>query len=55
MKLSLPVEALTNTQEKITDFQIADSNTEGQPVNVTMTRIFNEQGNVAGITFALRK
>ncbi|KKO18207.1 MAG: hypothetical protein DCC43_05005 [Candidatus Brocadia sp.] len=56
MKLSLPMEVITNTQEKTTDFQIADSNAEG-PVNVNarMTKIFDAQGNVAGITFNLRK
>lgn len=56
LKLSLPVEVITNTQEKITDFQITDSNAEGLPsINARMTKILNEQGNVAGITFTLRK
>lgn len=56
LKLSLPVETITNTQEKITDFQITDSNAEGlPPINARMTKILNEQGNVAGITFTLRK
>ena len=56
MKLSLPVEALTNTQEKITDFQIADSNAEGLPgINARMTKIFDAQGGVVGITFTLKK
>lgn len=56
MKLSLPVEAITNTQEKITDFQIADSNAEGLPgINARMTKIFDAQGAVVGITFTLKK
>ena len=56
MKLSLPVEVITNTQEKITDFQITDSNTEGLPsISARMTKILNEQGNVVGITFTLKK
>lgn len=55
-KLSLPVEVIMNTQEKITDFQIADTNAEGLPnVSARMTKIFNEQGAVVGITFTLRK
>ncbi|KAB2833704.1 MAG: response regulator [Candidatus Brocadia sp.] len=56
LKLSLPMEVITNTQEKITDFQITDSNAEGLPsITARMTKILNEQGNVVGITFALRK
>ena len=56
MNLSLPIDTLMNTQEKTTDFQILPSNTQHPfPSNVKTTKIFDDGGNIIGITLVLRK
>lgn len=56
MNLSVPLDKVTNNQEKITDFQIASSNVP-HPFHSSarMKKIFDEQGNIIGITLILRK
>ncbi|MBU6391132.1 MAG: response regulator [Planctomycetota bacterium] len=48
MTLSIPVDKLINTQEKITDFQILHSNTK-------MTKIFDDAGKLLGVVLIIRK
>ena len=56
MNLSLPKDTLVNAQEKTTDFQILPSNTQAPfPLSARMTKIFDNGGNVIGITLVLRK
>ncbi|MDE1889495.1 MAG: response regulator [Planctomycetota bacterium] len=48
MTLSIPVDKLINTQEKITDFQILHSNTK-------MTKVFDDAGKLLGVVLIIRK
>ena len=55
MNLSLPLNTITTTREKTTDFQIVSANT--QPPSSTkakMTKIFDERGDITGITLIVR-
>ncbi len=56
MRLSLPIDTIANTREKITDFQILPS--DSQPpfsLNARMTKIFDAQGDMSGITVILKR
>ena len=56
MNLSLPKETLVGTQEKTTDFQILPSDTQPAfPLSARMTKIFDDGGNIIGVTLVLRK
>lgn len=56
MKLSISMDTLRNIQEKTTDFQILPSNTQHPlPANARMTKIFDEHGNIVGITLIVKK
>lgn len=56
MNLSLSTDTLTNIREKTTDFQILPSNTQRPfPSSARMTKIFDDGGNITGITLVLRK
>jgi len=55
MNLSIPVETVANTWEKITDFQILPLDNQ-HPLysSARMTKLFDEHGNITGITLILR-
>lgn len=56
MSLSISMNTLRNTQEKTTDFQILPSNTQHPfPANARMTKIFDDHGNIIGITLFVKK
>jgi two-component system, cell cycle response regulator len=56
LKLSLPIDTIINTREKTTDFQIQPLNTQDLfSLKARMTKIFDEDGNMAGVTVILRK
>ncbi|MCK6466775.1 MAG: response regulator [Candidatus Brocadia sinica] len=56
MRLSVPMETLRNSQEKDTDFQILSSNTQHPfHANARMTKIFDNHGNITGITLIVRR
>lgn len=56
LKLSLPIDTIINTREKTTDFQIQPLNTQDLfSLKARMTKIFDEDGNMAGVTIILRK
>ncbi len=55
-KLSIPVDTIINTREKTTDFQIQPvSNQDHFSLKARMTKIFDEAGNLSGVTVILRK
>lgn len=54
--LSLPLEAIINTTERNTTFQIMSSkNQHPFRASVKMTKSFDSQGNLIGVTFILHK
>ncbi len=54
--LSIPIDKLINTQEKITDFQILHSNVQPPSHSSAMlTKIFDNMGNIMSVTLILRK
>jgi DNA-binding response OmpR family regulator len=56
MSLSIPMDTVLNSHDKTLNFQILPSN--NQPplyLNARLTKIFNEQENIIGITLVLRK
>ena len=56
MNLSLSTDTLTNIREKTTDFQILPSTIQRPfPSSARMTKIFDDGGNITGITLVLRK
>ncbi|MEP9412428.1 MAG: response regulator [Candidatus Brocadia sp.] len=56
MNLSIPIDTLKNAQEKTTDFQILPSNNQHPlPSNARLTKIFNDHGNIIGITLIIRR
>ena len=56
MNLSVPADMLMSTQEKIVDFQIMPSDPQ-RPFHASarMAKIFDEQGNIVGLTVIVRK
>lgn len=56
MSLSIPLDTLRNAQEKTTDFQILpSSNQHPFPANARMTKIFDDYGNIVGITLIVKR
>ncbi len=56
MNLSIPMDTVINTHDKTLDFQILPA--DNQPPlysNARLTKIFDERGNIIGITLVLRK
>jgi len=56
MNLSIPMDTLLTTRERTTDFQILPSDNQ-HPFysNVRMAKLFDEHGNITGITLVLKK
>ncbi len=55
MNLSVPTDTLMNTREKTTDFQILPSNIRHHSSSsARITKIFDEQGNITGITLIVK-
>lgn len=56
LKLSIPMDTVINSREKITDFQILPSDTQNPLyLKVRLTKVFDENGNIAGATLILQK
>lgn len=56
MNLSIPINTIINTREKVTEFQILPSDI-AHPLssNARMTKVFDEYGNLIGVTLILKK
>lgn len=55
MKLSIPIETITNSREKTTDFQILPSTIQHPNISARMTKIFDDAGNIINITLIVGK
>lgn len=54
--LSMPLDTVMSTREKITDFQILPPGIKNDShLNIRMTKIFDERDNIISITLVLRK